>query len=174
MAHHGGAVWAPSDRRSSRRFVARLLGIEIDPRQIAARPREARDKAEPDWVFGDDEDGGECRGCCLGRERHRRAFRERLVVTVVVVADPGSLPAPRCRLPTPARVAIEPNAADERRRSKGEEAAIMESVETSERKPIMETSERKAIDARCKSWPEREAAGADDSTAESGTAEAAP
>ena len=38
----------------------------------------------------------------------------------------------------------------------------------------METSERKPIDARCKSRPEREAVGADESTAESGTAEAAP
>jgi len=68
-------------------------------------------------------------------------------------------------LPTPARAAIEANAGDEWRRGKGEEAAIMESMETSERKPM---------DARCKSRPEREAAGADDSTAESGTAEAAP
>jgi Ni/Co efflux regulator RcnB len=68
-------------------------------------------------------------------------------------------------LPTPARVAIETNAGDERRRGKGEEAAVAESMETSERKPI---------DARCKSRPEREAAGADESTAESGTAEAAP
>jgi len=65
-------------------------------------------------------------------------------------------------LPTPARVAIETNAGDERRRGKGEEAAVVESVETSERKPI---------DARCKSWPEREAAGADEPTAESGAAE---
>src|SRR5262249_29906980 len=47
-----------------------LLGVEIDPRQIAARPRETRDKAKPDWVFADDEDSGDCRGCCLGRERH--------------------------------------------------------------------------------------------------------
>jgi Ni/Co efflux regulator RcnB len=68
-------------------------------------------------------------------------------------------------LPTPARVAIETNAGDERRRGKGEEAAVAESMETSERKPI---------DARCKSRPEREAAGADESTPESGTAEAAP
>jgi hypothetical protein len=68
-------------------------------------------------------------------------------------------------LPTPARAAIETNAGDERRRGKGEEAAVAESMETSERKPI---------DARCESRPEREAAGADESTAESGTAEAAP
>ena len=100
-----------------------------------------------------------------------RAFSDRSVVAIVVVAGPDSLPPPRCRLPTPARAAIEANAGDKRRRGKGEEAAIMESMETSERKPIMETSERKPIDARCKSWPEREAAGADESTAESGTAE---
>jgi len=65
-------------------------------------------------------------------------------------------------LPTPARAAIEANPGDERRRSEGEEAAIMESVETSERKPI---------EAWCKSLPEREAAGPDESTAESRTAE---
>ena len=94
-----------------------------------------------------------------------RAFSDRSVVAIVVAAGPDSLPAPRCRLPTPARVAIETNAGDERRRGKGEEAAVAESMETSERKPI---------DARCKSRPEREAAGADESTAESGTAEAAP
>src|SRR5262249_59832036 len=101
--------------------------------------------------------GGVSYGPLLGR-----AFRDRsvLVVPIVVVAGPDSLPAPRCRLPTPARAAIEANAGDKRRRGKGEEAAIMESMETSERKPIMETSERKPIDARCKSWPEREAAGA--------------
>jgi len=100
-----------------------------------------------------------------------RAFSDRSVVAIVVVAGPDSLPPPRCRLPTPARAAIEANAGDKRRRGKGEEAAIMESMETSERKPIMETSERKSIDARYESWPEREAAGADESTAESGTAE---
>jgi len=74
-------------------------------------------------------------------------------------------------LPTPARAAIEANPGDKRRRGKREEAAIMESMETSECKPVMETSDRKPIDARCKSWPEREAAGADESTAESGTSE---
>jgi hypothetical protein len=68
-------------------------------------------------------------------------------------------------LPTPARAAIEANAGDEWRRGKGEEAAIMESMETCERKPI---------EAWCKSWPEREAARPDESTAESGTAEPSP
>src|SRR5262249_4142236 len=62
-----------------------------------------------------------------------RAFSNRLVVAMVVVAGPGSLPAPRCRLPTPARAAIEADAGDKRRRGKGEEAGIMESMETSER-----------------------------------------
>jgi len=67
-------------------------------------------------------------------------------------------------LPTPARAAVQADACDERRRGKGEEAAIMESMETSESKPV---------DARCKSWPEREAPGADESTAESCAAEPA-
>src|SRR5262249_20380425 len=98
---------------------------------------------------------------------------DRLVVPIVVVAGPDSLPAPRCRLPTPARANIEANAGDKRRRGKGEEAAIMESMETSERKPIMQTSERKPIHARCKSCPEPEAAGADEPTAQSRTAEPA-
>src|SRR5262245_20784974 len=92
------------------------------------------------------------------------AVGDRLVVAIVVVAGPDSLPTPRCRLPTPARAAVQADACDERRRGKGEEAAIMESMETSESKPV---------DARCKSWPEREAAGADESTAESCAAEPA-
>src|SRR5262245_2544757 len=92
------------------------------------------------------------------------AVGDRLVVAIVVVAGPDSLPAPRCRLPTPARAAVQADACDERRRGKGEEAAIMESMETSESKPV---------DARCKSWPEREAPGADESTAESCDAEPA-
>src|SRR5262249_58253583 len=32
--------------------------------------------------------------------------RERLVVAIIVAAGPDSLPAPRCRLPRPARAAI--------------------------------------------------------------------
>jgi hypothetical protein len=67
-------------------------------------------------------------------------------------------------LPRPARAAIKANAGDERRGGKGEEAAAVESMETSERKPI---------DAWCKPRPETEVADADESTAESGTAEAA-
>jgi hypothetical protein len=94
--------------------------------------------------------------------RQAERFATDLVVAIVVVAGPDSLPAPRCRLPTPARAAIETNAGDERRRGKGKEAAIMES---------METSERKSIEAWSNSWPKREAAGANESTAESGTAE---
>src|SRR5215472_17347956 len=87
---------------------------------------------------------------------------DRSVVAVVVAARPDSLPAPRCGLPRPARAAIEPNAGNERCRGKGEEGAVAESVEASEREPI---------GARRKSWPEREAWGPDDPTAESGTAE---
>src|SRR5262249_25547382 len=99
-------------------FGYQLVAKKIDARRVAAGPGEAGDKAQPDRGFRDGKDDRDCRGCCLGRERHRRAFRERLVVTVVVVAGPDSLPAPRCRLPTPARVAIETNAGDERRRAK--------------------------------------------------------
>src|SRR6516225_7061039 len=60
----------------------------------------------------------------------------------------------------------------ERRRGKGEEAAVVEPIEPGERKPIVEPGERKPIDARCKSRPEREAACPDEPTAESGAAEA--
>src|SRR5215510_12290940 len=84
-------------------------------------------------------------------------------VVAVIVTGPNPLPSPRCRLPAPARGAIEANAGDERRRGKGEEAAVVEPIEPGERKPI---------DARCKSRPEREAACADEPAAESGTAEA--
>jgi len=80
-----------------------------------------------------------------------QAFHERSVVAVIVVAGPNSLPSPRCRLPAPARAAIEADAGDERRRGKGEEAATVGPIEPGECKPI---------DARCKSWPERETAGA--------------
>src|SRR6266481_8955094 len=41
------------------------------------------------------------------------------VVAVVVVTGPNALPAPRGRLPTPARAAIETNTGDERRPSEG-------------------------------------------------------
>src|SRR5262249_49674267 len=98
---------------------------------------------------------------------------DRLVVPIVVVAGPDSLPAPRCRLPTPARAAIEANAGDKWRRGKGEEAAIMESMEASERKPIEAWCDRKPIEAWCKGWSEREVAGPDNPAAESGTAETA-
>jgi hypothetical protein len=94
--------------------------------------------------------------------RQAERFATDLVVAIAVVAGPDSLPAPRCRLPTPARAAIETNAGDERRRGEGKEPAIMESMETSERKPI---------EAWSNSWPKREVAGPDESTAESGTAE---
>src|SRR6266436_407876 len=71
-----------------------------------------------------------------------------LVVAIVVAAGPDSLPAPRCRLPTPARAAIEADAGHEWHRREGE-AAMMEPIEASEREPV---------EARRKSWPDREAA----------------
>src|SRR5262245_30931928 len=84
-------------------------------------------------------------------------FHETSVVAVIV-AGPNPLPSPRCRLPAPARGAIEANAGDERRRGKSEEAAVVEPIEPGERNAIVEPGERKAIDARCKSRPEGEAA----------------
>src|SRR5262245_20930270 len=47
------------------------------------------------------------------------AVGDRLVVAIVVVAGPDSLPAPRCRLPTPTRAAVQADACDEPRRGKG-------------------------------------------------------
>jgi hypothetical protein len=45
------------------------LGIEkIDACQVAARPGEAGDKTETHRVIPDGEDGGDRRGCCLGRQ----------------------------------------------------------------------------------------------------------
>src|SRR6202011_776499 len=41
-----------------------------EPREVAARPGEAGDKAQPDRGVGDDEDDGDRPGCGLGRE-HR-------------------------------------------------------------------------------------------------------
>jgi hypothetical protein len=64
-------------------------------------------------------------------------------------------------LPTPARAAVETND-DEWRRREGE-AAMMESAKAGEREPI---------EARCKSWPERQVAGPDEPTAETGAAKA--
>src|SRR6516225_54592 len=84
----------------------------------------------------------------LERPLPGQAFHDTSVVAVIVVAGPNPLPSPRCRLPAPARGAIEANAGDERR-GKSEEAAVVEPMEPGERKPM---------DARCKSWPEREAA----------------
>ena len=45
----------------------------IEPREVAARPGEAGDKAQPDRVVGDDEDDGDRPGFGLGRE-HRIRF----------------------------------------------------------------------------------------------------
>ncbi len=77
-----------------------------------------------------------------------QAFHDHSVIAVIVVTGPNSLPSPRCRLPAPARAAIETNAGDERHGREGE-AAMVEPIEPGERKPI---------DAWCKSWSEREAA----------------
>jgi hypothetical protein len=65
-------------------------------------------------------------------------------------------------LPAPARAAIETNAGNEWHRREGE-AAMMESAKAGEREPI---------EARCKSWPEREVAGPDEPTAGTGAAKA--
>src|SRR6516165_1442284 len=109
---------------------------------------------------------------CNGRASSGLCSARRTSVVAVIVTGPNALPSPRRRLPTPARGAIEANAGDERRRGKGEEAAVMEPIEAGERKPIVEPGERKPIDARCKSRPEREAARPHEPTAESGAAEA--
>src|SRR6266446_519485 len=84
---------------------------------------------------------------------------DRLVVAIVVAAGPDSLPAPRCRLPTPARAAIEADAGHEWHRREGE-AAMMEPIEAGEREPV---------EARRKSWPDREAARPDKPAAEAST-----
>ena len=42
---------------------------KIDPRDIAARPREAGNQTEPDRIIADIEDDGDGRGCRLGRQR---------------------------------------------------------------------------------------------------------
>jgi hypothetical protein len=39
----------------------------VDTCQVAARPSEAGDKTERDWVFGDDKDDGDRRSCRFGR-----------------------------------------------------------------------------------------------------------
>src|SRR5260221_13251358 len=63
-----------------------------------------------------------------------QAFYDRSVVAVIVVTGPNSLPPPRCRLPTPARAAIETNASDERHGREGE-AARGGPIEPGEPKP---------------------------------------
>src|SRR5262249_8645888 len=114
---------------------ARALPLRLDPAVISAAWDNARNR----------------RVSCELLLRH--AFRHRLVVAVVVAAAPNSLPAPRCRLPTPARAPIEANAGDERRRGKGEEAAAMGRMKPNERKTTMETTRRQPHDARRKYRP---------------------
>jgi len=54
-------------------FCLQLIGQQIDTGEIAARPREAADKTEPDRVFADQEYNGNSRGRRLGRKRRGRA-----------------------------------------------------------------------------------------------------
>src|SRR5262249_22204321 len=54
-------------------FCLQLIGQQIDTGEIAARPREAADKTEPDRVFADQEYDGNSRGRRLGRKRRGRA-----------------------------------------------------------------------------------------------------
>ena len=75
-------------RTSSQEFksLCRQLGAEeVDTRQIAARPREARDETKPDRVFANQKNDGDRRGrslrnpiagiagCCARPERPRRS-----------------------------------------------------------------------------------------------------
>src|SRR5215470_12179143 len=96
-------------------------------------------------------------GLCSASRFTTPAFHD-ISVVAVILTGPNPLPSPRCRLPAPARGAIEANAGDERRPGKGEEAAVVEPIEPGERNAIVEPGERNAIDARCKSRPEGEAA----------------
>src|SRR5262249_14998576 len=77
---------------------------------------------------------------------------DRLVVAIIVVTGPDPLPAPRRRLPTPARAAIETNTGDERHGRKGE-AAMVEPIKPRERKPI---------EAWCESLSERKVTRSDE------------
>src|SRR5262249_20191543 len=52
-----------------RQLLRDQFGIEkIDPRQVAARPGEACDEAEPHWIVADEEEDRGCRGCRLCRQ----------------------------------------------------------------------------------------------------------
>src|SRR5262249_19241801 len=68
-------------------LCGQLTTEKIDPCQVAARPREARDQAQPDRVLGDDKDDGNCRGGGLGGKRGGRAHggdRDRPVTNQLV------------------------------------------------------------------------------------------
>ena len=53
--------------------LGRQLGVEkVDPREIAARPGEARHQTKLDRIFANDEDDRDFRSCRLGRSRRRR------------------------------------------------------------------------------------------------------
>src|SRR5262245_1764378 len=71
---HGDATSPGYQRAQELQPLCHDLAVEkIDARTIAARSGEAWDEAEPDRVFGDDEELGNCRGRRLDRERRRRA-----------------------------------------------------------------------------------------------------
>jgi hypothetical protein len=46
-----------------------LTAEKVDPCQVAARPGEAGDKTEPDWVLVGNKGDRDRRGCRLGSER---------------------------------------------------------------------------------------------------------
>lgn len=50
-------------------FRSQLSRQKIDTREVAARPGEARNKTNPNWVFSNDEGNGDRGGCRLGRGR---------------------------------------------------------------------------------------------------------
>src|SRR5262249_11285401 len=86
------------------------------------------------------------------------------VVTVVVVTGPDPLPAPRGRLPTPTRAAIETNADAKWHRREGK-AALVDQIAPGKHTP------RHAGD---KPGPDRKAASPDEPPAKSGTAKPPP
>ena len=55
--------------KESQSLCGQLANEKVNACQVAARPAEAGHKTEPDWVFADNEDDGDRRGCRLGRQR---------------------------------------------------------------------------------------------------------
>src|SRR5262249_374307 len=76
-----GVAWIDENRHTSnsrdkltqelQSLRRQLTADKVDARRVATRPGETRDKTKRDRVFGEDEDNGDCRGCCSGR-KHRR------------------------------------------------------------------------------------------------------